>query len=78
VHEMRGLQPQLVSPAIAAALRWISYLLPNFENFDVMGAAAHGRGIPGMLVAHNTLYAALYCAMVLGVATAIFSRRNLR
>jgi ABC-type transport system involved in multi-copper enzyme maturation permease subunit len=78
VHEMRGLQPQLVSPAMAAALRWISYLLPNFENFDVMGAAAHSRGIPGTLVAHNTLYAALYCAMVLGVATAIFSRRNLR
>ena len=25
-------------------------MLPNFANFDVMGAAAHGRAIPGALV----------------------------
>jgi ABC-type transport system involved in multi-copper enzyme maturation permease subunit len=78
VHEMRGLQANLMSPALAAMLRWISYLLPNFENFDVMGAAAHGRTIPATLIAHNTLYAALYCAIVLAVAAAIFSRRNLK
>ena len=59
-------------------LRWLSYLLPNFENFDVMGAAAHGRAIPGALIAQNTLYAALYCAIALVVAAAIFSRRNLK
>ena len=78
VHEMRGLQADLISPALAAMLRWLSYLLPNFENFDVMGAAAHGRAVPGALIAQNTLYTALYCAIVLGVASAIFSRRNLK
>jgi hypothetical protein len=59
-------------------LRRISYVLPNFENFDVMGAAAHGRAIPGMLIAENTLYAVLYCAMVLAAAMLIFSQRNLK
>jgi ABC-type transport system involved in multi-copper enzyme maturation permease subunit len=78
VHEMRGLQAGLMSPALAAMLRWISYLLPNFENFDVMGAAAHGRAVPGALIAQNTLYAALYCVIVLAVAAAIFSQRNLK
>jgi hypothetical protein len=68
----------VVSPALATLLRWISYLLPNFENFNVMGAAAHGRAVPGMLIAQNTLYAAIYCAMVLAVAAAIFSQRNLK
>ncbi len=53
-------------------------MLPNFENFDVMGAAAHGRIIPGALIAQNTVYAALYCAIVLAVAMAIFSQRNLK
>ena len=43
-----------------------------------MGAAAHGRAIPGALIAQNTLYAVLYCAIVLIVAAAIFSRRNLK
>jgi ABC-type transport system involved in multi-copper enzyme maturation permease subunit len=78
VHEMRNLEPGTMTPALGGLLREISYLLPNFENFDVMGAAAHGRAIPGMLIAQNTVYAALYCAIVLAVAVAIFSQRNLK
>jgi Cu-processing system permease protein len=78
VHEMRALQGGLIDPALRRLLQWISYLLPNFENFDVMGAAAHGRAIPGALIAQNTVYAALYCAIVLAVAAAIFSQRNLK
>jgi ABC-type transport system involved in multi-copper enzyme maturation permease subunit len=76
VHEMRGLQGGLIDPMLGRLLRWISYLLPNFENFDVMGAAAHGRVIPGALIAQNTAYAVVYCAIVLAVA--IFSQRNLK
>jgi hypothetical protein len=53
-------------------------VLPNFENFDVMAAAAHGRAIPGALIAQNTAYAALYCAIVLAAAATIFTRRNLK
>jgi ABC-type multidrug transport system permease subunit len=78
VHEMRNMQPNTIDPALGGFLRRISYVLPNFENFDVMGAVAHGRAIPGTLIAQNTVYAALYCAMVLAVAVAIFSQRNLK
>jgi len=45
---------------------------------DVMAAAAHGRAIPRALIAQNTAYAALYCAIVLAAAAAIFTRRNLK
>ncbi len=41
-----------------ALLRGISYVLPNFENFNVMGAVAHGGGVPGLMVFYATLYAA--------------------
>ncbi|MEQ1473514.1 MAG: ABC transporter permease [Candidatus Acidiferrum sp.] len=78
VPAMRGLQTGLMSPALAALLRGVSYLLPNFENFDVTGAAAHGRATPVALIGQNTLYAVLYCGMVLAVAAAIFSQRNLK
>jgi len=78
VTEMRTLQSDRMSQALRVAFRWLSYLLPNFENFDVMGAAAHGRAIPGMLIAQNTAYAVLYCAIVLTAAAAIFTRRNLK
>jgi ABC-type transport system involved in multi-copper enzyme maturation permease subunit len=78
VHEMRNMQAGTIDPALSGLLRGISYVLPNFENFDVMGAAAHGRVIPGILIAENTIYAALYCAIVLVAAMAIFSQRNLK
>jgi ABC-type transport system involved in multi-copper enzyme maturation permease subunit len=78
VTEMRTYQSETMSRALQSLLRWLSYLLPNFENFDVMAAAAHGRAIPGVLIAQNTAYAALYCAIVLTVAAAIFTKRNLK
>ncbi|HEY1484245.1 MAG TPA: ABC transporter permease [Candidatus Acidoferrum sp.] len=59
-------------------LRGISYLLPNFENFNVMGTVAHGGVVPGALILNATLYALVYCAIVLTGAAAIFSRRNLK
>ena len=56
----------------------ISYLLPNFQNFDVMAAAAHARPLPAILIVHNTLYAMLYCAVVLSAASVVFGRKNLK
>jgi ABC-type transport system involved in multi-copper enzyme maturation permease subunit len=78
VSQMRNYHSDTISPAMQTVLRWISYLLPNFENFDVMAAAAHGRAIPAVLIAQNTAYAALYCAIILTAAAAIFTKRNLK
>jgi ABC-type transport system involved in multi-copper enzyme maturation permease subunit len=62
--------------------RWMAtavyYLLPNFHNFNVMAAAAHQETIPAALIWQNTLYAALYIAVVLLAAAAIFSSRDLK
>jgi len=78
VQELRNLPVEVMSPAMAAFTKWLSYLLPNFENFNVMAMAAHGRTVPGALILENTLYAAIYCAMVLAGAAAVFSRKNLK
>lgn len=78
VEEMRTFHSTTTSPEMAAFLRGLSYLLPNFENFNVAAAAAHGRGIPGALILHNTIYAAVYCGVLLVIGTAVFSRRNLK
>ncbi|HTQ96775.1 MAG TPA: ABC transporter permease [Candidatus Acidoferrum sp.] len=76
--ELRTMQAVDLTPSTMKMLKGISYLLPNFENFNVMGAVAHGRGIPGALVWQNTAYAILYAAIVLCGAALIFSRRNLK
>ena len=78
VKDIRGFTNITGSAVLDRVAVWFSYLLPNFENFDVMGAAAHGRGVPAALVAQNTLYAALYCAVVLAAAAVLFSQRNLK
>jgi ABC-type transport system involved in multi-copper enzyme maturation permease subunit len=78
VQELRNLPVEVMSPAMAAFPRWLSYLLPNFENFNVMAMAAHGRAVPGALILQNTLYAVVYCTIVLAAAAVVFSRRNLK
>lgn len=78
VKEMRTFHGERISEALQTGLRWLSYVLPNFENFDVMGSAAHGRVIPSALILQNTAYAALYCALVLAAASVIFTHRNLK
>jgi hypothetical protein len=67
-----------INPATLRMLKGVSYVLPNFENFNVMGTVAHGGVVPGALVWHATLYGVIYSAVVLAGAAAIFSRRNLK
>ena len=78
VAELRSLQVTTLSQQTQRFFAVLSYILPNFSNYDVMGAAAHGRAIAGALVLQNTLYTALYCAMVLAAAAMIFSRKDLK
>jgi len=63
---------------LKAVAKTIYYLLPNFHNFNVIAAAAHKETIPFSLVWQNTAYAALYVAVVLIAASAVFSGRDLK
>src|SRR5439155_7307231 len=63
VQELRNLPVEVMSPAMSAFTKWLSYLLPNFENFNVMAMAAHGRTVPGALILQNSLYTTIYCAI---------------
>ncbi len=78
VQEMRTFHSLTPQPVLEAITRWLSYILPNFQNFDVMASAAHGRATPAALILENTIYAVVYCAIVLLTAVAVFSRRNLK
>jgi ABC-type transport system involved in multi-copper enzyme maturation permease subunit len=66
------------SYALQKAAALLYYALPNFRNFNVIGAAAHGHVIPFSYVFENTVYAVIYIAALLMGATAIFSNRNLK
>jgi ABC-type transport system involved in multi-copper enzyme maturation permease subunit len=66
------------NPALRIATHVVYYLVPNFHNFNVIGSVAHGESIPVSLIWQNTVYAALYVALVLVAASSVFSRRNLK
>jgi ABC-type transport system involved in multi-copper enzyme maturation permease subunit len=66
------------NPALKVAAGALYYLVPNFHNFNVIAAVAHGELIPAALIWQNTLYAILYVTLVLAAASAVFSRRNLK
>jgi ABC-type transport system involved in multi-copper enzyme maturation permease subunit len=78
VSQLRSLQTTHLDAPTQRLFSVLSYVLPNFENYDVMGAAAHGRTIPASLVLHATLYTLLYCGIVLTAAAVIFSRKDLK
>jgi ABC-type transport system involved in multi-copper enzyme maturation permease subunit len=77
-EDLRTMQAVGLAPGTMKLLRGISYLLPNFENFNVMGAVAHSRGVSASLVWQDTWYALLYASLVLATAAVVFSRRNLK
>ncbi|MBZ5501113.1 MAG: hypothetical protein LAN59_02585, partial [Acidobacteriia bacterium] len=66
------------SPVLKGVTHVLYYIVPNFHNFNAIAAAAHGESIPAALAGQNTLYAALYVALLLVAASAIFSRRDLK
>jgi ABC-type transport system involved in multi-copper enzyme maturation permease subunit len=76
--DLRTVHGVELDPGTLRWMRGISYLLPNFENFNVIGSVVHGRSVPVALVWQATLYALLYTAIVLTGAAVVFSRRNLK
>jgi len=77
-EELRTMKAISLSDSTMRMFRAISYMLPNFENFNVMGAVAHGRAVEVTLLLRDTGYALLYGLMVLAAAATVFSRRNLK
>ena len=66
----------------STAARWLFgslyYLLPNLANLSFITQAAHGQMPAAAHTGAAVLYALLYIAVILAVATLIFSRRNFK
>lgn len=76
--DIRDISTLTKNPVAEWVCRIIYYLLPNFHNFNVISLAGHGDAIPSSLLWQNTLYAALYVAVLLLASAAVFSGRNLK
>jgi len=73
IRNMRDVLPDLPEPLILI----VYYGVPNLRNFDVKNRIVYGDPVSIGDLGVMTLYAALYCALALGIATRAFQNRDL-
>ena len=64
--------------ALKALFTVLYYLLPNLSNFSAITVASYGMPISGARLLTATLYAVLYCGLLLAIAVAVFERRDFK
>ncbi len=69
---------QATSPAAQEMSRYLYWVLPNFEMFNIREHAVHELPIPWDLMAGAAAYGLLYTGLVLVLAMVVFERRDLR
>jgi Cu-processing system permease protein len=67
---------QIAAGAPAALTETLYWLLPNFRNLDFKSAVVHGLPVPFDVLGLVTLYVAVYAALVLSIALAVFRTRD--
>jgi len=72
----------LAATSTGALTRWLFgalyYLLPNLSNYSVITPTAHGLTPPLGTTIVSGLYAVVYVALLLALASLIFGRRNFK
>jgi ABC-type transport system involved in multi-copper enzyme maturation permease subunit len=76
--DLRNFQQVLDSPAPVALARGLYWALPNLAQFDIKSDVVHGVHVSAGYLAMTAGYAALYIAMLLSIASLIFSRRDFK
>jgi Cu-processing system permease protein len=76
--DLRHFEEVMDSPVAATIARVFYYVLPNLAPFNVKAEVVHGVPIPASHVPLTLAYAAVYIAVLLIAAIAIFRRRDLK
>jgi ABC-type transport system involved in multi-copper enzyme maturation permease subunit len=76
--DLKHFDAVVTSAPLVWLLRALYYLLPNLAPFDVTAKVVHGQPVPAGYLLLTIGYAAIYIAVLLVAASAIFSRRDLK
>ncbi len=76
--DLKSLAASLGSTSARYLFTGLYYLLPNLANYSFITPASHGRAPSLEFVFATALYAFVYIAVILAVATLVFSRRNFK
>jgi ABC-type transport system involved in multi-copper enzyme maturation permease subunit len=76
--DLRNFQQVVDSPVAGALARGLYWVLPNLAQFDIKSDVVHGVSVPVGYMALTGVYAAVYIAMLLAIASLVFSRRDFK
>ena len=76
--DLRNFEQVVDSHAAAWLARGLYHVLPDLSAFDIKTEVVHGLAVPPGFVAMTTAYGLTYIAVLLLLATVIFSRRDLK
>jgi ABC-type transport system involved in multi-copper enzyme maturation permease subunit len=76
--DLRNFDQVVDSPVAVRLARGLYWILPNLAQFDIKAQVVHGEHVPFGYLALSSAYAAAYIAMLLVLATYIFSQRDFK
>jgi ABC-type transport system involved in multi-copper enzyme maturation permease subunit len=76
--DLRNFQQVVDSPAAAALARALYWILPNLAQFDIKAQVVHAQPVPLGYVLLTIAYGAIYVAIFLVAAMAVFARRDFK
>ncbi|MCU1385093.1 MAG: hypothetical protein JWL71_3790 [Acidobacteria bacterium] len=76
--DLRNFEQVVASPTAARLARGLYWVLPNLAQFDVKNDVVHGLHVSFRYMAMTSAYAAVYIAMLLAMASLVFSRRDFK
>jgi ABC-type transport system involved in multi-copper enzyme maturation permease subunit len=76
--DLRNFEKVVDSKPVAWMARGLYHVLPDLSAFDVKTEVVHGLPVPAGYVAMTTAYGVWYIAVLLLLATLIFSRRDFK
>ncbi|MEK7702709.1 MAG: ABC transporter permease [Nitrospirota bacterium] len=76
--DLVALGEKLPAKSTAFILKAVYYTLPNLSNFDIKGLVVHKVPIPADYFLMTFLYAICHIALLMGIASFVFNRRDLK
>jgi ABC-type transport system involved in multi-copper enzyme maturation permease subunit len=76
--DLKSLSASMGSTGARWLFKTLYYLLPNLSNYSFITPAAHGHSPSASFVVACGAYAIIYIAVILALATLVFSRRNFK
>jgi len=77
-RELRDIGASSDSAWVEGSTWWLHRVLPDLASFDIAIEAAHGLPVPASQLAWSVVYGTCYATVLLGIAVAIFQRRQFR